>query len=244
MLNPYILFAAISMFLVVVAYVVRFFGVLGYPLADKADVWGQFGDYLGGSLNPLLSFITILLLIKSMNLQKQENADLREEVNENRRTEKLRSFSVLFFNMIASQKALLDSFTVDAVSTVQGIRPGVSSIIHVENEVERLRDDGASKAAVSDFLDGIDSDDKIYGILRAFYVTVKIVSEKLSDANGFSVVDRKEHLQTLINFTDFAQLRLVILAIQFTAYPFGDYLRSNPDFNAVLDEVGLHLDPY
>jgi hypothetical protein len=232
------------MVMVVIAYVIRFFWVLGHPLADKAEVWGQFGDYLGGSLNPILSFITILLLIKSMNLQKQENLDLREEVEENRRTEKLRSFGVLFFNMIASQKALLDSFTTDINAGAKGIKPGASSIICIENEVERLRDHGASDAEIAGFLEATDSEDKIYGVLRAFYVTVKIVTEKLSDENGFSSEDRREHLLTLIHFTDFAQMRLVILTIQFMNYPSGEYLRNNVDFNVVLDDVGLHLDPY
>ena len=28
-------------------------------LADKPDAWGQFGDYFGGTLNPILSIISI-----------------------------------------------------------------------------------------------------------------------------------------------------------------------------------------
>ena len=33
------------------------FGVNGH-LSSKTDVWAQFGDYLGGVVNPILSFIT------------------------------------------------------------------------------------------------------------------------------------------------------------------------------------------
>ncbi|MES2299750.1 MAG: hypothetical protein V4582_22110 [Pseudomonadota bacterium] len=244
MFNPYILFAAISMILVVLAYAARFSWILGYPLADKSEVWGQFGDFMGGSLNPILSFITILLLIRSLDLQRQANADLREEVKENKKTEKLRSFGVLFFNLIASQKSLFESFTISADAQRQELRPGASSVIHIENEVERMRERAASNADIGNFLEECDADDKIYGILRAFYIAVKIVSEKLIDDDGFTVGDRKAHLLTLINFTDFAQLRLVILTIQFMDFPAAEYLRGNSDFNAVLYEVGLRLDPY
>lgn len=238
-MNPFVFFAAIALLVVVIAYVARFWWILGLPLADKPDVWGQFGDYLGGSLNPILSFITILLLIKSLELQKLANSDLKDEVKENRKTEKLRSFGVLFFNMIDSQKKLLESFAIS-----QEIGAGASSIIYLESEIERMREAGASGTDISCFIEDTDSDDRIYGILRAFYVTVRIVSEKLVDADGFSHLDRKEYLLTLINFTDFAQLRLIILAVQFMDYPYSNYLRGNSDLNSVLREVGLHFDPY
>lgn len=244
MFNLYILVAAISMIVVAAFYVIKFFGILGFGLADDSAIWGQFGDYMGGSLNPILSFISIILLIKSLNLQNQANFDLRDEVKENRKTEKLRSFSTLFFNMISSQKSLLDSFTVDLNFKNITIPPGASTITSIEDEIEKFRDNGGNDATITSFLERIDIDDRIYGMLRAFYVTVKIVSEKLSNENGFSIVDRKDHLLTLINFTDFAQLRLIIMAIQFMDYPICEYLRNNPDFSSVLTDVGLHLDPY
>jgi hypothetical protein len=33
-------------------------------------VWGQLGDYIGGVLNPMLSFLTLFLLIKTLQLQQ------------------------------------------------------------------------------------------------------------------------------------------------------------------------------
>lgn len=224
-------------------YFIKFFGILGYGFSNDSAIWGQFGDYMGGSLNPILSFISIILLIKSLNFQNQTNLDLREELKDSKKTEKLRSFSTLFFNMISSQKSLLDAFAVNlpAGTTMQ---PGVGTVICIEDEIERLRDYGADDMAIIDYLEKIDVHDRIFGILRAFYITVRIVSEKLSDANEFTIDDRKNHLLTLINFTDFAQLRLIIIAIQFMDYPASTYLRKNPDFTALLAEVSLQLDPY
>lgn len=57
-------------------YMIRFAGNgLG-----GTEQFGQFGDYVGGVLNPSLSFITILLLIWSIRVQMSELAATREEL--------------------------------------------------------------------------------------------------------------------------------------------------------------------
>jgi uncharacterized membrane protein len=241
--NPYILVAAVSMVVVAALYVIKFYIVLNLGFADDSAIWGQFGDYMGGSLNPILSFISIILLIKSLSLQNQANSDLREELQENKQTEKLRSFSALFFNMISSQKSLLEGFTVKTNS--ENIpTPGVRTIIWIEDAIADLRENGAEDDAVISFLNEIDVDDKIFGILRAFYITIKIIAEKLSDANGFNLEDRKDQILTLINFTDFAQLRLIIIGAQFFDTEASRYLKENGDLKLVLAEVNLNFDLY
>lgn len=40
-------------------------------LSEKQDVWGQFGDFVGGTLNPILSFITIYILYRTIILQQE-----------------------------------------------------------------------------------------------------------------------------------------------------------------------------
>lgn len=244
MFNSYIFIAAAVIVVVVLLYAIKFVGILGYGVSSDSAIWGQFGDFMGGSLNPILSFISIILLIKSLNLQNQVNVELREELADNKKTEKLQAFSTLFFNMINSQKSLLDSFLVNFLVDKGLMSPGGSTIIRIEEEIEALRDGGGSDQNIIDYIDEIDVNDRIFAILRAFYITVKMVSEKLSDANGFSSEDRNDHLLTLINFTDFAQLRLIIMAMQFSNYPATTYLRNNPDFMALLIEVRLKLDPY
>lgn len=241
--NPYILLAAISMVAVAALYVIKFYIVLKLGFADDSAVWGQFGDYMGGSLNPILSFISVILLIKSLTLQNQANLDLREELKENKKTEKLRSFSVLFFNMISSQKSLLDGFTVK-INSEDMPTPGVRTIIWIEDAIADLRDQDVKDDVIISFLNEIDVDDKIFGILRAFYVTTKIIAERLSDANGFNLQDRKDQILTLINFTDFAQLRLIVLSVQFFDTEASRYLKANGDLKLVLAEVNLDFDLY
>lgn len=41
-------------------------------LSTDTTVWGTFGDYVGGSLNPLLSFLALIALLYTIRLQKRQ----------------------------------------------------------------------------------------------------------------------------------------------------------------------------
>lgn len=44
----------------------------GLPFSENADKWGVFGDYIGGLLNPIVSFATLLVAIAVLRLQRHE----------------------------------------------------------------------------------------------------------------------------------------------------------------------------
>ncbi|MNL49728.1 hypothetical protein D3C87_1726860 [compost metagenome] len=109
--------------------------------------------------------------------------------------------------------------------------------------MERLRE-SFDVEIVNAYLEAADPTDQIYGLTRTFYNIVKLTSEKLSDANEFSAEDRKSHYLTLINFTDFSLLRLIMLSAQFTGLPPTEYLKSNQEFSSTLKEVKLNYNLY
>ena len=82
-LNKYIIAAAVTIALVVASYVIHFYIFLGYDLSQDTSVWAQFGDFFGGVLNPMLNFLALVLLIKSLSLQNAANASLRKELENN-----------------------------------------------------------------------------------------------------------------------------------------------------------------
>jgi len=50
-----------------VAFVVRFFLV---PVSDDSEQWAEFGSYFGGTLGPILGFASIVLLVITINQQR------------------------------------------------------------------------------------------------------------------------------------------------------------------------------
>lgn len=242
--NRYILIAIILIALVCLSYILNFYVKLSYVISDEPEAWGQLGDFVGGLINPILSFMSLIFIIKSLTLQNEANLGLREEVKNTRKTEKLRSFETQLFHMIASQRELFSSLKVNEVTYLQiSNKIGVEAVITIETEVERLRA-LYNESVVTAYLEATDPTDQIYGLTRIFYNIVKLISEKLSEANGFTAEDRKSHYLTLINFTDFALLRLIILSAQFTELPPTEYLKSNQEFSSTLKEAGLNYNLY
>jgi hypothetical protein len=49
-------------------------------LSKKNDVWGTFGDFIGGTLNPILSFLALIALLLTIILQSRELEATRDEL--------------------------------------------------------------------------------------------------------------------------------------------------------------------
>lgn len=245
-IRGYILSAIILIIAVYTVYFANIFIGDSSDVSKDASVWGQFGDYAGGVLNPLLSFITIVLLIKSLTLQYEANRNLKKELRISEKTEKLRSFEVLFFNLLDAQKGLFGSFKIHMPDESNNLEllTGTKAVIFLEEAIESMRESGKSNDEITDYLDKLDEHDQIFGISRAFYILVMVVNEKLKDTDGFSSADRSAHYKTLVNFTDFAQLRLVMMCVQFMDYESTKYIRSTHEFADVLDMLGLSYEMY
>lgn len=104
-----------------------YFSHLGsLPISDSdPSGWGQLGDYFGGLLNPVFSFLTILALVLTLILQSGELKLSREELEQSRKelknsAEALRgqnkaidrqSFEQTFFAWINNYKQFLDGIS-------------------------------------------------------------------------------------------------------------------------------------
>jgi hypothetical protein len=67
---PWVAIALLASFLVLFVY--RFSGEFGKP-----DVWGQLGDFVGGTINPLLAFLSLLVLLQTMREQGRQLTQTR-----------------------------------------------------------------------------------------------------------------------------------------------------------------------
>ena len=57
---------------VFIVYFLWFKAWLNFHLSKNPEVWGQFGDFVGGVLNPILSFITVVILIITTIYQQKQ----------------------------------------------------------------------------------------------------------------------------------------------------------------------------
>lgn len=48
-------------------------------LSDRQDIWGVFGNYMGGTVGPILSFAALIILVKTLQYQRKEWEDARRQ---------------------------------------------------------------------------------------------------------------------------------------------------------------------
>ena len=74
-----LLIAAVGWLLALTVLSFYFFWFQG-ELSDKQDVWGSFGDFVGGTLNPLFSFLALIALLLTIVLQTRQLEMSSEEL--------------------------------------------------------------------------------------------------------------------------------------------------------------------
>lgn len=68
----------VTICLIVVILLGLYFVNFPHHLSDKNEVWGTFGDYFGGILNPVIAAFAFYLIAKSYELQKRELEETRK----------------------------------------------------------------------------------------------------------------------------------------------------------------------
>lgn len=221
------------------------FGV-DFLFSQQADVWGQFGDFMGGVLNPILSFISICLLIRSVTLQLDSNKTLREEIKRQERIEDYKKFEMRFFSLLEAQDSNFGKFRIlleeehhgelidnDIGSlnfeSVQPEYKAANAVSYIDDCLSVLVKGGIDKLRIISWLEDLDVDDHYFSLVRRFYLLVKLVHEKAGD-------DKDEQIDLLINLTD--EKLLTIIAILSNYYDWDNIKYLNE--SKVLEVAGLN----
>lgn len=114
--------------------------------------WGEFGDFIGGTLNPILSFLALICLIQTLKIQndalekqKEEleitKVELREStkaLNLQNKTLEKQNFEGTFFQMLKVHSHLLENVNYNARGGVNEHR-GIKSFLHILDVLQDAR---------------------------------------------------------------------------------------------------------
>lgn len=118
-----ILFVAVISAVMVVG--VYWFYFNGVPVRSDPAPWGQFGDFFGGTLNPIFGFLSVMALLAALVIQSRELKISSEELKN----------SALALN--AQNRAIAhQSFEQTFFSWLESYRDMLGSVEHVTNERE------------------------------------------------------------------------------------------------------------
>lgn len=115
-----------------------------YSIGTDPSFWGAFGDYVGGILNPIFGFITLLGLVITVGLQKQilavqklELAKTKKELAKSakaleiqNKTMLTQSFENIFFQMLTKQTNLLDKLHFSGYGSIPS-SSGIDAAIYL-----------------------------------------------------------------------------------------------------------------
>lgn len=73
---------------VLVSYVGWFWAIKNIPLSASAETWGQFGDFVGGILNPIIAYAAFYWLTESVRLQRTELVETRRAMQDSAESQK------------------------------------------------------------------------------------------------------------------------------------------------------------
>ncbi|HGY0992539.1 hypothetical protein [Aeromonas salmonicida] len=217
---------AISFLIIIIVWGAYYFnfGVNG-DVSHKTDVWGQFGDYVGGVLNPILSFISIYLLINSLSLQHRANTSLVDEIKRQEKLEDFKKFEFRFFHLIDSLDKTFSRFKVciGDIESKDGRAfeeyMGSAAATYIEDSILVLVDELVDKKAIIEWLDDVDSDDCLFSVVRRFYLIVKLIDE--------SEFDSEDYQEMLINLTDIKIITLVSIACSYYQWEIVKYINHS-----------------
>lgn len=113
----------------VLPYMIWFWAVHGQGLSDNPERWAQFGDYLAGTVGPIIGFASIMVLIATLHSQQTE---LREQ----RKLASRQAFEQTFFNWLNSYREAVDRLRF---TTSEGKH--LSGLLALDAAVNDLRED-------------------------------------------------------------------------------------------------------
>ncbi|MEK7739591.1 MAG: putative phage abortive infection protein, partial [Pseudomonadota bacterium] len=106
---------AALIFLIVFCLYFSEFGFNGFHLSEKKEEWGQFGDFIGGILNPIVAGFALFWLITSVNLQIKELKKTNDALDKTVETAEkqqnqasIQNFESLFFQLLKTKNDSLD----------------------------------------------------------------------------------------------------------------------------------------
>ena len=112
--------AAVAAFFIILGFYINYFKNLS--ITNDSATWGTFGDYLGGTLNPIISFLALIGLLYTIHQQAQEMQATREELKQaaeqqHRQADifNLQQFESTFFSLLEQHNKVVERIEVESI---------------------------------------------------------------------------------------------------------------------------------
>lgn len=112
------LFAIAFIIIIPAVYFIWFYFLNDQPLSKDSSMWGTFGDFIGGVLNPVVALLAFYWLTKSVLIQKTELAETQKILAETEKaqrnqsvTQEKKRFEDTFYSLLGQFNSVFDSLS-------------------------------------------------------------------------------------------------------------------------------------
>jgi hypothetical protein len=227
--------------LLTLGVVSKYYYHFGGEVSLKHDKWGQFGDYLGGVLNPIFGFLGFIALLLTLKLQRQELKLSTEELAKSAKALELQNkslaqqnFENTFFQLLRRHSELVSEASFKGLTGRDVFRSLYkSSLVNTyTNVVTDIKDiNERAIATYKAFFSDSDSHHILAHYFRVLYHIFKFIDT--SQLSGFD--------KTIYANIARAQLSSYELCLMFYN---GIYGEGKVGFKPLIEKYGLlkHLD--
>lgn len=146
----------------------------------NAGSLGTLGDFIGGNINPVLTFITTILLIETLSLQRKsttiaedESADAKRTIQEQGTLIKTQIFESSFFNLI---NLCLEEYKSTTIENTNHTIQGSKAFNLLEKNFCERKDTGEAPSSILDSLEN-EHGDIIFNAVKTFSTVFDFVNQ-------------------------------------------------------------------
>ncbi len=107
---------AVAIFLLIGSLFLYFMQFNGAVSSDQG-VWGAFGDYVGGLLNPVFALLALIALLLTIRLQSDELRNSSQALKDQNNTLVQQNFERVFFEMLSFQDEIVRSIDIETTNS-------------------------------------------------------------------------------------------------------------------------------
>ncbi|MGY2293493.1 hypothetical protein ACW9H6_27555 [Pseudomonas sp. SDO528_S397] len=109
-INVFMLFVSLAAVLIIVLVFYAYIEMFGTLRQVNREGWGQFGDFIGGLTNPLLSFLGLLVLLNTFSMQLRDSKRTSESIRRQLEVSEKEKFENTFFKLVDRLDAYSEGF--------------------------------------------------------------------------------------------------------------------------------------
>ncbi|MBN2414020.1 hypothetical protein JXQ31_20260, partial [candidate division KSB1 bacterium] len=243
-----IIFSVVALSITLVLYATKF----NAGLADDQVIWSYFGDYLGGVLGPVFTFLTIIILVVTLYYQREELELTRQELHNSTEQQK-RSATALETQMeslkLQNQVIYEQTFDTTFFNLLNNLSDYYENLtLEIGLDRGNLRD-YPSNVALDRLIDMIENKIMIRTQKNVQIVIKDIITESLNDESIYKLLEIDGYINEILKFIDKEKItnkekyiRILYLHIKFNKLKLFYYMSYMKNNKKIIEKYALFKD--